>query len=335
MSEANYYHISPSGQLTHKNSLEKALKAYDESGFIWLDFCQPTREELSVLIEPLGLHPLAIEDCTDDDQIPKIEDYPNHTFILFNGFEYIDKALSIFEVDIFIGKKFLITVNRYPPDHQPYVRDIEHFIGLDSDETRLGPAYLAHVLLDRIVDDKFKAIEALEDELNIAEDVVVGDYSKFDPSALLNLRRELLAVRKSLFHEREILMKICRNDARFIPEKTLLQYRDMYDHLAKFFELTESYRDLVTSLMEMYLSLINNQMTRAANQTNITVRRLTLITTIFMPLSLLAGIGGMSEWSMMTGPDNWRLSYPTFLLIMGVIAVANYFFLKWLERKDG
>ena len=85
--------------------------------------------------------------------------------------------------------------------------------------------------------------------------------------------------------------------------------------------------------MEMYLSMLNNQMNKVANETNATVRRLTFITTIFMPLSLLAGIGGMSEWSMMTGPENWRISYPAFLAAMVVLGLANYFFIKWFESR--
>jgi magnesium transporter len=110
-------------------------------------------------------------------------------------------------------------------------------------------------------------------------------------------------------------------------------YRDIYDHLVRFYELTESYRDIVTSLMEMYLSMLNNEMAKAANETNMTVRRLTLITTIFMPLTLLAGIGGMSEWSMITGPDNWRVSYPAFMLGMVFLGLASYYFLSQLDRK--
>ncbi len=86
--------------------------------------------------------------------------------------------------------------------------------------------------------------------------------------------------------------------------------------------------------MEMYLSMLNNQMAQTANRTNRTVRRLTFITTIFMPLTLLAGIGGMSEWSMMTGPGNWKIAYPLFLLAMVILAVVNYYFLIWLEKKD-
>ena len=85
--------------------------------------------------------------------------------------------------------------------------------------------------------------------------------------------------------------------------------------------------------MEMYLSMLNNQMAKAANETNVTVRRLTFITTIFMPLTLLAGIGGMSEWSMMTGPANWTIAYPAFLFAMVVIGFANYYLFHWLEKR--
>jgi magnesium transporter len=85
--------------------------------------------------------------------------------------------------------------------------------------------------------------------------------------------------------------------------------------------------------MEIYLSMLNNQMTKAANETNNSVRRMSLIMTIFMPLTLLAGIGGMSEWSMMTGPANWKISYPAFMLVMVVIGIANYYLLKRTEKK--
>ena len=97
---------------------------------------------------------------------------------------------------------------------------------------------------------------------------MLADISNFKPAELVRSRRDLLSLRKSLFHEREILVKICRKDCPFIPEKAIFHYRDIYDHLTKFFELTESYRDIVTSLMEMYLSMLNNQMTKVANETN-------------------------------------------------------------------
>ena len=335
MSEAKFYHISETGKLTCLPTWPKALAARKKGGFIWLDYCEPGREELSELTKPLGLHPLAIEDCTDTNQIPKIDDYPRHSFMLFNAFEYLDHTLTIYEVDIFIGADFVVTVHPRDAQGRPLLAGLERQLELETQSIGQGPAFLLHVLLDQIVDRKFIEIEKLEEEMIQAEESVLADPAHFNSAALLHLRRDLLTVRKSLYYEREILVKVCRKDCPFVTEKALYLYRDIYDHLSKFFELTEAFRDVVTSLMEMYLSMLNNQMALAANETNATVRRLTFITTIFMPLTLLAGIGGMSEWSMMTGPQNWRISYPIFLLAMAVIGLANYFFLKWLERKRG
>ena len=335
MSESRFYHISPEGKLVHVATLTEAMAAARQEGFLWLDYYQPTEEELSTLIEPFGLHPLAIEDCTDVDQVPKIEDFPGNTFIIFNALSYADKKLAVDEVDLFISENFLITVSGggYPETRRP-LGGIERIVEHEIESVRKGPAFLMHVILDYVVDQKFVAIEALEDQLDAAEEVIMASLSSFNPAELLRLRRDLLVIRKSIFHEREILVKICRRDYPSIPEEAIFHYRDIYDHLAKFFELTETYRDIVTGLMEIYLSMLNNQLAKTANETNYSVRRMSLIMTIFMPLTLLAGIGGMSEWSMMTGPANWKISYPAFMLVMVVIGIANYYLLKRMEKKS-
>jgi magnesium transporter len=333
MSDSNFFHISPTGALTSLPNLAEALAMRKEGGYIWLNYSQPSKEALTALIEPLGLHPLSIEDCLDESQIPKIEDYTKHTFLIFNAYKYKRDDLAIYEIDMFVGDDFLITVAPYDEQGKPLLNNLEHFVDRDGENAGLGPAFLAHVILDFVVDQKFIAIEALEEQINNTEDQIMISPGEYDPSDLLQLRRDLLKLRKSLFHEREILVKISRKDCRFIPEKALFYYRDIYDHLTKFFELTESSRDIVTSLMEMYLSMLNNQMAKSANETNATVRRLTFITTIFMPLSLLAGIGGMSEWSMMTGPENWRIAYPLFLLAMAILGFSTYFLLTWSEKR--
>jgi magnesium transporter len=333
MSETRFYHISQAGKFLRVNTLSEALALVKKGGYLWLDYFKPSKDDLSTLIEPLGIHPLAIEDCLSDNQIPKIEDFPGNTFIIFNTFHWSNGRLAIDEVDAFLGDHFVVTVARNGSENQRPLSDLEQMIERDIGTDRQGPAFLLHTLLDYIVDQKFVAIEALEEELDKAEDELLANVERFNPAELLRLRRDLLALRKSLFHEREILVKICRKDYSFISEKAIYFYRDIYDHLTKFFELTESYREVVNSLMEMYLSMLNNQMSKVANETNATVRRLTFITTIFMPLTLLAGIGGMSEWSMMTGPANWKISYPLFLLGMGIIGVISYYMLKRLGKK--
>jgi magnesium transporter len=334
MPGSKYYHISPAGNIAGMPTLEESLLRVKSGGFLWLDYCQPTKEDLVPLRDALGLHPLAIEDCTDANQIPKIDDYPGNTFMLFNAFRCAGKKYFLDEVDVFIGENFLITVKGVDTEKRPLLEDLERIVKLDLESVRQGPAFLLHVILDHIVDQKFLVIEALEEEIDKSEEALLADLSSFKPADLFRLRRKLLTLRKSLFHEREILVRICRKDCAYIGEKAVFFYRDIYDHLTKFFELIESSRDVVTSLLEMYLSMLNNRMAQTANETNQTVRRLTLITTIFMPLTLLAGVGGMSEWSMITGPANWRISYPAFLFAMAGIGLVNYYLITWFEKRN-
>lgn len=331
---SKFYHFTSSGLFYSVPSVKDGLRAVQEGGFLWFDFFKPDKDELFSLTETMGIHPLSVEDCLDNSQVPKIEHFHDNTFILFNSYSYANRNLNVDEVDFFIGKNYLITVSGINSDGREPLNDVEKLISKDSGMTRQGPAFLLHTILDYVVDEKFKAIELLEDELESAEDLVIENASTFDPSELMRLRKNLVALRKSLFNEREILVKVCRMDCQFIQDKAIFLYRDIYDHLTKFFELTETFREIVTSLMELYTSLLNNFMTKTSNETNASVRRLTLIATIFMPLTLLASIGGMSEWSMMTGPENWRLTYPLFLLAMIIIAVVNYYFIKKLERGD-
>lgn len=333
MSSLKHYLLQKPGGLVPYPSLDDAIKAQKNGEVLWCNYCEPTKEEMNALRDPLEIHPLVIEDCLDENQIPKIDDYPKNTFILFDSFSYIDNTLQVHEVDLVIGRNFLVTVCGRDANGKPILAGVERLVEQDIDTARQGPSFIAHNVIDSIVDQKFVIIDALEEELNRLEDIILEDHSKFQPIDLVKLRRELLAVRKSLFHEREILIKITRKDSPHISDKAIIYYRDIFDHLTKFFELTESSRDLVTNLMEMYLSLLNNKLTVAANQTNYSVRRLTVITTIFMPLTLLAGIGGMSEYSMMTGPQNWRMAYLGFLAAMVVLGAANYVFIRWLEKR--
>lgn len=334
MSASKFYHFSPSGHFYGVESVEEAKRSLGEGGFIWLNFYNPSVQELHSLVDTVAVHPLSVEDCLDSSQVPKIEHFPNNTFVIFNSFNYRQKELFIDEVDLFIGKNFLITVSGINSEGRKPLDGVTRIIENDPSVAKEGPAFLMHVVMDYVVDEKMHAFEALEDELEEAEEAVIDNPSGFNPSELMRIKKYLVILRKSLFHEREILVKICRKDCPFITEKAIFHFRDIYDHLAKFFELTETNREIVTSLMEVYTSMLNNQMTKMSNLTNDSVRRLTLITVVFMPLTLLASIFGMSEWSMMTGPQNWRKAYPLFLLAMILIAGINYLLIKWLEKRS-
>ncbi len=334
MNESNFYYFSNNGLFYSVGTLEEAIDLSKEGGFIWLNYYKPLKEDLSHLAERIGIHPLSVEDCFDMRQVPKIEYFPDNTFIIFNAFSYSEKELFVDEIDLFLGKNYLITVSGFNSGSRKPIDNIPLILENGQTKVKAGPDYIMHRVLDYLVDQKYKAFDDMEDELEDAEELLLENVEKFQPMQLINLRKNLLALRKSLFHEREILVKICRMDCPFISEKAIVHFRDIYDHLAKFFELTETYREIETSLMELYTSLLNNLMTKMSNKTNSSVRRLTLIATIFMPLTLLASIGGMSEWSMMTGPSNWKITYPLFIIGMAVIAFLNYHLIRRLEKRD-
>jgi magnesium transporter len=334
MGTSRYFCLAPGKALEKVASLTEILSMRQGNKFIWIDLDDPGRGDLDALVAPLGLHPLAVEDCLDEDQVPKMEEFPGHTFILFNRYRPNNGAASVEEVNFFLGDKYLVSVHSHGQEQHSFAERLQSTVRRDLEDARKGPDFLLEVILDDIVDEKFAAIEALQDQLDRAEEEILQEDANFKPANLMHLRRNLLTIRKSLVYEREILVKLCRRDSPFISDKAIYEFRDIYDHLAKFFEVIEICRELIATIMEIHLSMINNRMALVANRTNRVVRRLTMITTVFMPLTMLAGIGGMSEWSMMTGPQNWRISYPLFMAAMTVVGIASYYLLRWIDAKD-
>ena len=331
--EAHYTIITPSGGFEEMPTLKEAL-AYttSQNGYIWADYVDPTAELLEELMPALGIHPLSIEDCINGDQLPKLDLFPNYSFLIFNTFEETPEELLSHELDLFIGENFVVTAGFRREDNQALLTGLRELLERQRDVVRQGPSYLLHQVLDKTVDDKLGVIENIEEALEANEDAILAEPLEFDYSSLMQSRRALQVMRRSLFHEREVVNKLIRRDSPFITEKALVYFRDIYDHLSKYYEVAETAREQVTDLMEIHLSLINNSMAETANRTNAIMRRLTLITTIFMPLTLIAGIGGMSEFTMMVGQKNWKIAYVILLVVMAVIALINYRLLMRMER---
>jgi magnesium transporter len=331
--EAHYTIITPSGGFEEMPTLKEAL-AYttSQNGYIWADYVDPTAELLEELMPALGIHPLSIEDCINGDQLPKLDLFPNYSFLIFNTFEETPEELLSHELDLFIGENFVVTAGFRREDNQALLTGLRELLERQRDVVRQGPSYLLHQVLDKTVDDKLGVIENIEEALEANEDAILAEPLEFDYSSLMQSRRALQVMRRSLFHEREVVNKLIRRDSPFITEKALVYFRDIYDHLSKYYEVAEAAREQVTDLMEIHLSLINNSMAETANRTNVIMRRLTLITTIFMPLTLIAGIGGMSEFTMMVGQENWGIAYFMLLVVMAVIGLINYRLLLRIER---
>jgi len=328
-----FFSILPDGKLTSHKTIEKALENTRDQGYVWFDYCEPTLKQLEPLILHFGIHPLSIEDSLSEDQLPKLDLYPTYSFMIFNFYENTQEGLFTHELDIMLGAKFVISITHKNQFGLPLLAGIERSIEREIDKVALGPSFLSHQLIDTAVDRKFYTIDKIESKLDQDENKILTESTTFNLATLLESRRDLLTIRKSLFYEREVVSKLIRQDSPFIAEKSLIFYRDIYDHISKYYEISETARDQVTSLMEIHLSMTNNRMAKTSNRTNAIMRRLTLITTIFMPLSLIAGIGGMSEFTMMVGHENVNLGYLLLFVVMILIALANYFLLKRMEKN--
>jgi magnesium transporter len=164
--DARFFHLAPDGGLEALPSLESALGALSAVGFVWLDYVDPTRAQLEALVGPLGIHSLSIEDCFDDQQVHKIDLFPDHAFVLVNSYGYGERRLATDEMDFFLGKNYLVSVSgRGNTDRDLHGR-LEERVRQDLDTARKGPDFLLHTILDFAVDGKFGAIAALEDDIN-------------------------------------------------------------------------------------------------------------------------------------------------------------------------
>jgi magnesium transporter len=334
MTGKNWLYFSPYGTIEAASCLDEALSMKKSGGFLWCALLSPTRDELEPLEKGLGIHPLSIEECFDDQYLPKMDVFPDYLAILFNDFVEEEGLIGIREINFFLGKDFLVSIFRGKEAEAARFKDILERFVLDAENLVSGPVRLLHAIMDRIIDSKFSLVEKIGDHISAFEDKVLEESKPVDAAELHGIRQNLMVMRKTLLHERELLARICRRDSPLIQTADLAYFTNLYDHLAKFVEIIESNRETMTNLAQIQLTMANNAMAEASNRTNRSVSRLTLITTIFMPLSLIAGIGGMSEWTMFTGPENWKIAYPVLIGIMAIMGAANYFVLRWLERKN-
>jgi magnesium transporter len=336
METRHWYYFSPEGKASPVKGLSLAdtLALRKKGGFLWLAYIAPKKDELDQLVAGLGIHPLSIDDCFDEDYLPKMDLFTDYAGLLFNDFVKGPDTVGIRELNFFLGKDYLVSVFRDGKADLARCESVLADLNGEALSVGAGPARVLYALLDRVIDSKFASVEQIGDMISKVEDSMLTGSSPVDNMAVHGIRQNLLVMRKSLFHEREILARICRHDSPLFQKADLAYFSNLYDHLAKFVEIVESNRETITNLVQIQLSLASNAMAESANRTNRSVNRLTLITTIFMPLSLIASIGGMSEWTMITGPDNWKIAYPILLGAMVLVGVVNFIVLKKLEHKE-
>jgi magnesium transporter len=290
---------------------------------IWLDVCRPTPGDLAVVADELGLHPLAREDATGHAQRLKLEPYAGHQFLVAYGAAYDEQTheISTSEIDVFFDQRWLLTVRKEPEfDMAPVLRRWD-----DAPElAKNGVPFLLHGLLDVVVDGHFAVVEQLDDAIEGLEDELFADDS--DPYVIqrdtFELRKALVAFRRVVLPMREVVNGLLRRDIMPIAPDLAPYYQDVYDHVLRATEWTESLRDLVTSVLE-------TQLTIQGNRLNEVMKRLTSYAAIVAVPTAIAGIYGM----------NTKL-YPeagsaaSLWVALGSMVVVSVVLFVYFRRKD-
>jgi magnesium transporter len=291
-------------------TVEECFDLPAQPGVVWINvegLGQP--EVLTKLGEHFGLHPLALEDVLDVHQRPKVEAYADHYFVVMRMVRLNQEMIEEEQVSLFFGPSFVVTFQERVGDVFGPVRErIRHARGRIRNA---GADYLAYSILDSLVDALFPVLEALGERVEQLEDEVIERPSQEILPKIHALRRDLLGLRRTLWPLREALVVLQREESSFITPETRIFLRDCHDHAVQALELVEMYRETAAFLMEVYLSAQNQRL-------NEVMKVLTVVGTLFIPLTFIASIYGMNFQHM---PElQWRYGYPAALGLMALVA---------------
>jgi magnesium transporter len=280
------------------------------------------------IIEKIGqafdLHPLLLEDILNTEQRPKIEDFDNYLFIVLKMLYRDEKGNEIKaeQVSLILGPNFVISFQESEGDVFNAIRDrIRNSKGRIR---KMGADYLAYSLLDAIVDSYFVVLEKFGEKMEEIEEELVTDPEPETLQDIHILKREMIYIRKSVWPLREVVNALERGESPLITSSTKVYLRDVYDHTIQVIDTVETFRDLLSGMLDLYLSSISNRM-------NEVMKVLTIIATIFIPLTFIAGLYGMNFINM---PElKWYWGYPAAILSMVIVALLMVIYFrrkKWL-----
>lgn len=307
------------GDLT-ADEIQKVL--HTSETFLWISLESASKEETSSILEDIfHFHPLVIEDCLSTGyQTPKVDDFGQYLFIIANALQPFENFTKIetSEIDLLLGENYLVTCSF--GDQMTPICKMWQQIDKDQRLHEHGVDLLCQRILDFLVDDYMPLLDQMDDEIDWLEDTVLD---KPDPSVLeriMLLKHSLMSIRRLINPMREVMNTLSRDEFTVIKQKTRIYFRDIYDHLVRIQDLSESIRDIVTGAMDIYLNSISNRL-------NMIMKALTVVSTIFLPLTFIAGVYGMNFRNI---PElSWQNGY---FIIWGVFILIGLGMLLLFKR---
>ncbi len=290
----------------------KAKRPVSKRGIVWLDVSMPSEDDLAWLAREYKFHPLAIEDCRNFNQRAKVETYDDYLFLSFTTSARANGNIAVQEMEAFLGANYLITVHREP---LPALDAARRYA---NSKTRVD--FLLYLFADHMTDAYFPLLDDIDDEIDMLEDQILENPTRETLQRIFTLKQQLIHLRKVTGPMREVMNRLAGTRDRMIDPRTALYFRDVYDHLTRIYELIETSRDLLGNALDAYLSTVSNRL-------NEVMKRLTLFTTIFMPISFLVGLGGINFQQMPF--DN-----PTaFTILLATLVIFPSAMLIWFVRS--
>ncbi|MFJ7737997.1 magnesium/cobalt transporter CorA [Lysinibacillus sp. NPDC097287] len=306
--------ITKNQQLVKGFSLENIKEHQFE--WYWVDFNCPTVEEELLLDTFFHFHPLAIEDCLMRLQRPKLDFYDDYYFFVIHKLN--EETLEAEEVNIFVSDKFIVTFHK---NEASEINKVQKFLEGQPKNWERGTIYLTYQIIDKIVDGYFPLVYKIEDHLNTLEDALTYQSSVNTMQDVFEFRSDLLHLRRTILPMRDLLYRVLSSYRFSLKKPELAYFGDIHDHLAKLTEMVESNRELTADMRDSYMAMSSSRM-------NGIMMTLTIVSTIFIPLTFIAGVYGMNFDNM----PELRGKY-SYFIVLGIMIFIGVFMLSFFKYK--
>jgi magnesium transporter len=308
------------GSIANPASLDGV--SLSDAVLLWIDLENPTSDEISRVGALINAHPIALNHCKAPDGLPKILEFPNHLFVAWSFI--IDpgdgEKLDALTLCLFLGENFLVTIHSHA---LPGVDAIWGKLAADADLYKHHPAPILYAILDSSVDEYFPIIEDITNKVDAYQDEIMSGVEGNLPT-IMSLKHRNMAIRRAVASHRDVILKLQRRDMPFIPDDLSIYIMDVYDLLVRAAAEVDSNSDLITASLDINLNMVSNRL-------NEVMKKLTIVATIFLPLTFLVGVYGMNFKNM---PElTWQYGYLASWIALAVIAVGTYFVARWFIER--
>jgi magnesium transporter len=310
--------INRNGQSEQVKSIDRVWLNPASNTFLWVDLAAPSIPELLILSDTFAFHPLSVEDARAELHYPKIEAYDGYLYAILHGiaFSSEESEFASHDIDFFIGPNYLVTVHN---GRSRSIAELQENAGRNPKVMGEGPVGLFHRIVDTMVDHYAPEVQKLEDRLDELEGAAFDNPTPEVIRAILTEKRRVGGLRRIVIPQRDVMARLARRDFVDISTDMAFRFRDVYDHLQRISDDATSFQDRITGILDAYLTNVSNRL-------NEVMKVLTIVSTIFMPLTLVSGVWGMNvHLPQFPGSDEAQFWWVLGILILVILLMLTYF----------